>query len=270
MYTIIGGDGKEYGPVTAEQVRSWIAGGRANMDTKIKVAGTDAWKTIAEFPEITGAATGVPAAGLVTPQSPLPAAAPTLDIISCYERSWALLKANFWPFVGVSVLMAIIYAILGYTQFRGLFFASPLFGGILSGGFYYYFLLRIRGQPATVGDMFAGFTKAFVTILVAGLVVSLFITVGLLCLIIPGIYLAIAYPFTYILAVDKGMGFWEAMETSRKVITRQWWRVFGLILLGIPFFVLGFVVLGVGVFVALPLVTGAFAYAYEDLCNPKR
>ena len=87
---------------------------------------------------------------------------------------------------------------------------------------------------------------------------------------LPGIYLAVSYVFTQVLIVDKKLGFWEAMETSRKVITRQWWRVFGLILLGIPFFILGVAAVGVGVFVALPLVTGAFAYAYEDLCNPKR
>jgi len=156
MYTIIGGDGKEYGPVTAEQVRSWIAGGRANMETKIKAAGSDVWKTVAAFPEITGAAPGGPASGLVSPhdaaQAPAPAAAAPLDIIRCYERSWALLKANFWPMVGVSILMALICGVLGYSQYAGLFFISPLFGGVLSGGFYYYFLLRIRGQPATVGD----------------------------------------------------------------------------------------------------------------------
>jgi hypothetical protein len=52
MYTIIGGDGKEYGPVTAEQVRSWIAGGRANLETKVKEVGGDTWKTVADFPEI--------------------------------------------------------------------------------------------------------------------------------------------------------------------------------------------------------------------------
>jgi uncharacterized membrane protein len=105
---------------------------------------------------------------------------------------------------------------------------------------------------------------------VASLVISLFIFVGLFCLVLPGIYLAVAYPFAYILAVDKGLGFWESMETSRKVITAQWWRVFGLLLLGIPFILLGFAALGIGIFIALPLVTGAFAYAYEDLCNPKR
>ena len=264
MYTIIGGDGKEYGPVSAEQIRSWIAAGRANSETRVKAAGTDSWKTIAECPEITGAgpqAAGAPPAG--------PAVAARLDVIRCYERSWALLKSTFWTLVGVSLVMAVLYGILGYSQYTGLFFMSPIFGGLLSGGFYYYFLLKIRGQPASIGDLFAGFTKAFVPLLLAGVLISIFITLGLLCLVLPGIYLAIAYAFTYLLAVDKGLGFWEAMETSRKVITRQWWRVFGLILLSIPFFLLGVAALLVGVLVALPLVSGAFAYAYEDLCNPR-
>ena len=39
MFTIIGGDGKEYGPVTLEQVRNWVADGRANHDTQAKRAG---------------------------------------------------------------------------------------------------------------------------------------------------------------------------------------------------------------------------------------
>jgi hypothetical protein len=36
MFTIIGGDGVEYGPVSADQVRAWITAGRANLETKAK------------------------------------------------------------------------------------------------------------------------------------------------------------------------------------------------------------------------------------------
>ncbi len=277
MYTIIGGDGREYGPVTADQVRSWIAGGRANLETRAKAAGSDAWQTLGDFPEFSGsapspAAAPVPAAASTVAPTAAPAPAPgqPLDIIRCYERSWNLLKANFWPLVGVSVLMSVIYAALGYTQFQGIFFVTPLFGAVFSAGVYYYFLRRMRGQPAGFADVFAGFTKAFLTLLVAGLLISLFVTVGTFCLILPGVYLAVAYTFTVLLAVDKGLGFWESMETSRKVITHQWWRVLGLILLAIPFLVLGAAALGVGIFVAIPLVLGAVAYAYEDLCNPAR
>jgi uncharacterized RDD family membrane protein YckC len=51
MFTIIGGDGKEYGPVSAEQLRSWIAGGRANLDTKARAVGSDEWRRLGDLPE---------------------------------------------------------------------------------------------------------------------------------------------------------------------------------------------------------------------------
>lgn len=58
MFTIIGGDGKEYGPATAEQLRAWMAAGRVNLDTRAKLAGTDEWRRLGDFPEFS--APGVP------------------------------------------------------------------------------------------------------------------------------------------------------------------------------------------------------------------
>ncbi len=263
MYTIIGGDGKEYGPVTADQVRAWVSGGRVNLETKAKALGTDEWKRVADYPEL--AALG--SAGAIPPVTAAAGGVRKLDILSCYERSWGLLKANFWSLVGVSFLMMVINGALGYSHYMGLFLVSPLFGAVLSGGWYYYFLLKIRGQPATIGDAFAGFSRAFLTLLGTGLLVTLFVVAGLFVLLLPGIYLAVGYAFAYMLATDKRLGIWEAMETSRRVITRQWWRVLGLLLLGIPFILLGIAALGVGIFVTVPLIVGAVAYAYEDLCN---
>jgi hypothetical protein len=268
MYTIIGGDGKEYGPVTVEQIRSWIAGGRANLATKVRMEGTDAWKSIADCPEITGSA-ATAGVGAIS-AAPLAGGEVTLDIMGCYERSWALLKANFWPLVGVSFLIAIVYSALLGVEKHGLFFIGPLFNKVISAGLLYYVLLRVRGRAATVGDAFAGFTRAFLVLVVVGIVYTAFVTIGFFCLILPGVYLAVAYSFAGILAVDRGLGFWESLETSRKVITRNWWRVFGLLLLSIPIFILGALALGVGIFVAIPLFVGALVYAYEDLCNPAR
>jgi uncharacterized membrane protein len=103
---------------------------------------------------------------------------------------------------------------------------------------------------------------------VIGLLVSIFVTIGVFCLILPGIYLGVAYTFSSIIAVDKGLPFWDSMELSRRVVTKNWWRIFGLLLLSIPFVLLGICALGVGVFIAFPLIVGAIAYAYEDLVNP--
>ena len=56
MFIIIGGDGREYGPATADQVRAWINGGRANLETKAKLAGANERCRLGDFPEFGGAA----------------------------------------------------------------------------------------------------------------------------------------------------------------------------------------------------------------------
>ena len=54
MFTIIGGDGQEYGPATVQQLRAWVAAGRANLDTKAKAVGSDEWRRLGDFPEFVG------------------------------------------------------------------------------------------------------------------------------------------------------------------------------------------------------------------------
>ncbi len=51
MYKIIGADGREYGPISAEQLRLWIAEGRANAETMAKAEGATDWQTIGSLPE---------------------------------------------------------------------------------------------------------------------------------------------------------------------------------------------------------------------------
>jgi hypothetical protein len=50
-YIIIGGDQKEYGPISADDVRQWIAEGRAAAQSKVKAEGATEWKTLADFTE---------------------------------------------------------------------------------------------------------------------------------------------------------------------------------------------------------------------------
>ena len=72
MFKIIGADGKEYGPVTAEQLKQWLAEGRVNPQTKVLPEGATEWRTLAEIPEFAAAlpirppATPAMAAGVVT------------------------------------------------------------------------------------------------------------------------------------------------------------------------------------------------------------
>lgn len=75
MYKIIGGDQKEYGPVSADQLRQWIRDGRVNAHTQARREPGGEWQPLSNFPEFADVfsmgAPGAPAA------SPAPAATPT-------------------------------------------------------------------------------------------------------------------------------------------------------------------------------------------------
>jgi len=50
-YQIIGSDGRQYGPVSGEQLQQWIAEGRANAQTQTFTAGATDWKPLGTLPE---------------------------------------------------------------------------------------------------------------------------------------------------------------------------------------------------------------------------
>jgi len=51
MYRIIGADGRQYGPVTADHLREWIAQGRSNAQTLVQREGDTEWKALLQFAE---------------------------------------------------------------------------------------------------------------------------------------------------------------------------------------------------------------------------
>lgn len=69
MYKIIGADGKEYGPITAEQVRQWITEGRANGNTQAQLEGATDWQPLSAFPDFAPVFAGGQAAVAAGPAS---------------------------------------------------------------------------------------------------------------------------------------------------------------------------------------------------------
>jgi hypothetical protein len=272
MYKIIGADGSEYGPVTGQQVLQWIADGRANAVTRVKLEGATEWKNLAEFPEFAAALGAKPALPPQTPPAafPPPVAMPVdpeamaqkiiaggvdFRIGDCFSRGWELVKADFWVSVGGCAVLLILLGSVG------------IIAGPLIGGGYVFFLKRIRGQKTEFGDFFAGFTLGFLPLFLCGLVSGLLTTVGIFLCIIPGIYLMIAWWFALPLVVDKKLDFWPAMEVSRKVVNKIWWRLFGFYWVGIGVSLLGYLACCVGIFVAWPVLLAASACAYESIFN---
>ena len=76
MYYIQGADQKEYGPVSADQLRQWISENRLNRFSPARADGESWWKTLGDFPEFAEVlvgtappASGAPASALSEPSA---------------------------------------------------------------------------------------------------------------------------------------------------------------------------------------------------------
>jgi len=217
------------------------------------------------------ASTTPPPAPHPVPEEPVPVAAATgspedytLDIGSCLGRGWSLVIGNFWPAVGVTMLNLL----LQWASF--VVIIKPLLSGPLMGGLCLYYLKKIRGEPATLGTTFSGFNKAFLPLFLGSLMVLVLTFVGFLCLVLPGIYLGVAWIFTLPLVIDKQLGFWDAMGLSRKTISKHWWKFFGFIIILGLIKMAGTMVFAVGYLIAAPVAMAALMYAYEDIFGAAR
>ena len=310
-YIIIGGDQKEYGPITAKDVRQWITEGRLNEQSRIKAEGDAEFRALGTLPEFGDVFAPVGS------DAPPPLAAADLserdyelDLGGCITHGWHLVKTNFGLlFVAALVVMLIELAIsaLGSIPLVGPVFsiANLIIAGPLMGGLYYVILRTGRGESAEVGDVFAGFRKAFaqlflghlVPALLAGLCliplaivlvitllplmahgkfdpdqframsvasVSILIAAAVVCAI-PMIYLQTCWAFTLPLIIDKELDFWTAMGVSRKMVSKHWWQVFGVMILIGLLNLAGLCACCVGVLFTLPIGFAALMFAYETI-----
>src|SRR5687767_14532849 len=64
-YTILGTDGQQYGPATADQLRGWVREGRVGGDTQVWRSDQPAWVAAAALPEL-----GLASAPIAAPNHP--------------------------------------------------------------------------------------------------------------------------------------------------------------------------------------------------------
>jgi len=174
------------------------------------------------------------------------------------DEAWRLLdgmKATFWrAAVAVAILYLVGDAILGLVF--GMFLSRPpgpvarsfinsVIGALLTPATMGLKMMCVRqalGEPISFSTAFSYFSRTGPA-LWGALLGLLLGCLGLLALVIPGIYLSFAYVYTTQLVCDQKLSGWKAMETSRRAITHRWWRVVGLQLLVILLTLLSTVVL---------------------------
>jgi uncharacterized membrane protein len=112
---------------------------------------------------------------------------------------------------------------------------------------------RAAGKETPVSTLWEPYSQA-IPLIVMFILMAVLIVAGFLLLVLPGIYLSIAYSFAPYLIVEKNMGVWEALETSRKAITAYWWRYFGLMLVALLLVIIGLIPVFIGLIWVVPII----------------
>ncbi len=184
-----------------------------------------------------------------------------LDPMECIRFGWNMVKSNLGIFILGAIVVFAINAAISFIPFVGQIasiFLMPLNAGLLIMAF-----KAMNGSTPEISDVFSGY-KRFADCLLVQLVAGIFVGLGFILCIAPGVYLAICYMLALPLVIDGGMGFWDAMTTSMAEIRRQWMSFFVLALLLFLVVLAGALALGVGILVAIPVCACATANAYKQ------
>jgi len=135
----------------------------------------------------------------------------------------------------------------------------PLLAGIVLLG-----IQRSVDIPITAVSIFNHYGK-IVPIILLYIVVFVLTMFGFLLLFLPGLYLSIAYLMALSLMMDRNMGFWQAMETSRKAITRHWFKTFFLYFLLLIILSIASIPMLIGLIWAVPFAVIVHGIVYKTI-----
>lgn len=189
-----------------------------------------------------------------------------LDLQGVFIKAWELFKSQVLLFVTftlliISTAMLFVVYLQAYTILFSALLAPPLYAG------FYLVANRIsRGESVIYPDFFAGFQYWLITVGIS-LISQVLIGLGLFAFVIPGIYLLVGYMLAVPMGIFGGLEVWSAMEMSRKLVTRFWWKFFVLLLLLILYNGLGALLLGVGILITFPMTFLVIYVIFEELTS---
>lgn len=113
-------------------------------------------------------------------------------------------------------------------------------------------------EDITVVEIFKNVKKRFWSYFGGGILVGLMVISGMIILLIPGIYLAVATMYVFIIISEEGKGVGDAISRSFKVVSGYWWTSFGYII------VIGFLVMAITYIIQIPTISISTYFLISD------
>jgi hypothetical protein len=206
--------------------------------------------------------------------------------VECYKEGWEMIKDQYWLMFAVTLVGMLIAGIIP------IIIAGPMMCGI-----YLCFFDKYEGKQVDFNRLFNGF-QFFAPSLVVMLIIVVPTMIVIFMIYVPFILAALSgrrmsdeelwamlggvlvfelffafimvcihtlMMFALPLIADKNMGAWESIMTSCKAVWKNMSGVVGLMLCGFVVAIVGYLLLCVGLYLALPLMIAANTVAYRKI-----
>ncbi len=188
----------------------------------------------------------------------------SFELEKYFSEGWNIFRKEPGPFILYGLVAGLILGAMNFLpEYLGEI-ASYLISPALTAGL--FIGARKIDQDGTLefNDFFKGFdhiVQLFLLTFISGILVA----IGIVFLILPGIWLAVGITLSIPLIIFARFDFWESITTSVKLVNKKWFHFFALLFLLAIFNIIGALFLVVGLLVTFPVTYCILYAAYKDI-----
>lgn len=188
-----------------------------------------------------------------------------------FVLAWEKIRKRLGFFIGIQFVISLILVTLaligektGSTGLRNLIFTLyPFISAYFGVASLNIYILEHDGKNPGIKEIFNA--PNYWRMMWSSFLVGLAVSAGTVLLVLPGLFLAIALLFAPFLILDQNATIKEAFTRSYKMTVGNFWKVAGVLGLGLLVNILGALLVGLGLLVSLPVTIMAFVVLYRKM-----
>jgi len=197
----------------------------------------------------------------------------SFTISGAIKEGWELTKVNIGFLVVYQIILFFLIWLFNDSNYDWKLAPVQFIGWIIiilgKMGFYNSALLLTKGLKPSFDQFYANWRLLLSWIVASFLFVIMFV-VGLILLIVPGLYVLATFGFYPFFILDKRLGPIESLKQAAEATKENRWQILLLFLACAGIDILGLLFFGVGILIAAPITIIALATVYDKLSGQSK
>ena len=194
-----------------------------------------------------------------------------LIISDLLRKAWQSLRAQIWVLaglvIGYTIISLLLTCTMPYVSYPGraaLGLANTFFTLVFALGYLKNLFQALDGEEPQF-SAYGQMSRKVFALLFAYILYTVIVALGLVLLIVPGVYVGLRWVFAPQIIVEENAGALSSLRRSWEITRGTTRQVFKLVLAGCGIMLLGHLAFGIGIFLAIPLVHLMMCAAYRRL-----